>query len=220
VRALRKAAGAGASTETDTHRAAASPGPAPSGWRGPPLPWGAAVANRVGDDWNGAIALNNLGDLALNSGDWERVVELCGQSSEIRRGIGDRWGAALARTKVAQAEIQLGRLEHASRSVGAALEDSLAVGADMVFAAGLDTAAMLTSALGRASETARLLGAAERLREELGSVRESFEQGQHESATASARATLGAEAFASEFEEGRTMSLEEAAEFALTAIEV
>jgi hypothetical protein len=90
----------------------------------------------------------------------------------------------------------------------------------MVFAAGLDTAAVLTTALGRASETARLLGAAERLREELGSVRESFEQGQHESATASARATLGAEAFASEFEEGRTMSLEEAAEFALTAIEV
>jgi hypothetical protein len=54
----------------------------------------------------------------------------------------------------------------------------------------------------------------------LGSVRETFEQGQHEAATASARATLGAEAFASEFERGRAMSLKEAADFALSAIEV
>jgi hypothetical protein len=90
----------------------------------------------------------------------------------------------------------------------------------MVFAAGLDTAAVLTSALGRASETARLLGASDRLHGELGSVRETFEQGQHEAATASARATLGAEAFASEFERGRAMSLMEAADFALSAIEV
>jgi hypothetical protein len=87
----------------------------------------------------------------------------------------------------------------------------------MVVVAGLDTAAVLTSALGRASETAQLLGASERLHEELGSVREAFEQGEHEAATASARATLGAEAFASEFEQGRTMSLEAAAEFALRA---
>jgi tetratricopeptide (TPR) repeat protein len=180
----------------------------------------AVIASRVGDDWNGAIALNNLGDIALNSGDWERVVELCGRSSDIRRELGDRWGSALARANVAQAEIELGRLEHASQSVGAALEDSLAVGADMVFAAGLDTAAVLTSALGRASETARLLGASDRLHEELGSVRETFEQGQHEAATASARATLGAEAFASEFERGGAMSLKEAADFALSAIEV
>jgi hypothetical protein len=53
----------------------------------------------------------------------------------------------------------------------------------------------------------------------LGSVREPFEQGKHEAATASARATLGAEAFASEFERGRAMSLQEAADFALSAIE-
>ena len=179
----------------------------------------AVIASRVGDDWNGAIALNNLGDIALNSGDWERVVELCGRSSDIRRELGDRWGSALARANVAEAEIELGRLEHASQSVGAALKDSLAVRADMVFAAGLDTAAVLTSALGRASETARLLGATDRLHEELGSVREPFEQGKHEAATASARATLSAEAFASEFERGRAMSLQEAADFALSAIE-
>jgi len=179
----------------------------------------AVIASRIGDDWNGAIALNNLGDIALNSGDWERVVELCGRSSDIRRELGDRWGSALARANVAEAEIELGRLEHASQSVGAALKDSLAVRADMVFAASLDTAAVLTSALGRTSETARLLGATDRLHEELGSVREPFEQGKHEAATASARTTLGVEAFASEFERGRAMSLQEAAEFALSAIE-
>src|SRR5512133_3075059 len=35
-------------------------------------------ADRIGDPWNGAIALNNLGDLALQVGNWEEVVDLCG----------------------------------------------------------------------------------------------------------------------------------------------
>jgi predicted ATPase/class 3 adenylate cyclase len=178
----------------------------------------AAAANRVGDAWNGAIALNNLGDLALNSGEWERVIVLCGQSSEIRRDLGDRWGSALALGNVAQAEIQLGRFEDASRSLRTALHDSLEVGANMVVAGCLDVAARLASARGRAAEAARLLGASDRAYEELGTVREAFEEDQSDAASATSQSVLGERAFASEFEQGRAMSLEEAAEFARASL--
>jgi hypothetical protein len=78
-------------------------------------------------------------------------------------------------------------------------------------------AARLASALGRATESARLLGASARVHEELGTVREAFEQGQSEAATAASQNTLGEEAFASQYEQGRAMSLEEAADFALAS---
>ena len=180
----------------------------------------ATLAGRIGDAWNGAIALNNLGDIALNSGEWERVVELCGQSSAIRRGLGDRWGSALALTNVAEAEIKLNRLSDASRTLRGALEDSLAVGAVMVVAACLDTAAVLVSTLGRAAEAARLLGASDRLHEELGSVREVFEQAQSDAVTLAVRTSLGEGMFAAAFQQGQAMSLEEVAEFAFHATEV
>ncbi|HEY5659640.1 MAG TPA: adenylate/guanylate cyclase domain-containing protein [Gaiellaceae bacterium] len=178
----------------------------------------AGAANRIGDAWNGAIALNNLGDLALNSGEWERVIKLCRQSSEIRLGLGDRWGSALALGNVAQGEIQLGRLEDASRSLRTALHDSLEVGANMVVAGCLDVAARLASARGRARESARLLGASDRAHEELGTIREAFERDQIEAARAASQNALGEEAFAAAVEEGRGMSLEEAAEFTLASL--
>ncbi len=83
----------------------------------------------------------------------------------------------------------------------------------------LDTAASLTLALGRPFETARLLGASDRLHDELGSVHEHFERAEHDKTRARARSSLGDDVYEAEYELGRGLSLGEAAEFALTAIE-
>ncbi|HEY6067671.1 MAG TPA: NB-ARC domain-containing protein [Gaiellaceae bacterium] len=178
----------------------------------------AELSDRIGDEWNGAIALNNLGDRALYDGDWARAVELCGRSSEIRQRLGDRWGSALALTNVAVAELQLGRIDDAARSVRTALVDSLAVRGLMVVVASLDTCAMIASRLGRAAESALILGASDRLHEELGSGRETFELELVEVTTLCVRESLGEEAFADEFERGRLMTIEEATEHALSAV--
>src|SRR5262249_2383825 len=82
-----------------------------------------AVADRAGDAWNRAIALNNLGNLALQEGRWREVVDRCGRSSEIRRAMGDVWGAALANLNVADAQLELGELRAAADSVHASLVD-------------------------------------------------------------------------------------------------
>jgi predicted ATPase/class 3 adenylate cyclase len=177
----------------------------------------AELAERIGDQWNASIALNNLGDLALNVGDWEEVVELCGRSSAIRRQLGDLWGAALARVNVSTAELQLRRVDDAAASLEAALQDVLEVGATMVLGACLDGYTSLLFVLGKPHEAARLFGAAERVREELVTVRERFEQGVLDETASSLRAALGEDAFAAEVERGRHFSVAEAAECALAA---
>ena len=176
----------------------------------------AELAERIGDRWNGAIALNNLGDTASQSGDWERAVELCGRSSALRRELGDEWGMALALCNVAFAELQLGRLSSAASSLRVALDTSMKVDAKTVVSACLDVSVGLAVARGKMHEAARLAGAASRLQEELGSVRDSFEGAWFERTVESIRESLGADADA-EIQRGRELSLDEAAALALAA---
>jgi predicted ATPase/class 3 adenylate cyclase len=179
----------------------------------------AEVANEVGDAWNGAIALNNLGDLALYDGDWTRAIELCKRSAEIRRGLGNVWGAALCICNVALAQRQAGLLADAARSLHRALEDSLAVDARMVVLFCCEIGALLSADRERPQETATLLGASAQLREELDTAVDDFEDDLLERAERDTRALLGEDDFASAFEHGRSLRLEDTAAlvFALTS---
>jgi hypothetical protein len=87
----------------------------------------------------------------------------------------------------------------------------------MVVAACLDVYASVVCALGKPHEAARLFGAGERLRDELVTVREAFEQRVLDGTTSSLRSALGDGAFAAEVERGRQLSMAEAAELAFAA---
>jgi tetratricopeptide (TPR) repeat protein len=174
----------------------------------------AELAERIGDRWNGAIALNNLGSTALQTGDWERAVELCGRSSVLRRELGDEWGMALPLANVAFAEVQLGRLSSAASSVRVALDTSMKLDAKVVEQACLDVCTALAAAQGKMHEAPLVAGATSRLQEELGSVRQSSDQGWFDQAVESIRASLGADADA-EIQRGRELSLDEASAIAL-----
>jgi predicted ATPase/class 3 adenylate cyclase len=176
----------------------------------------AELAERIGDRWNGAIALNNLGYTASQSGEWERAVELCSRSSVLRRELGDEWGTALALCNVVFAEIQLGRLSSAATNLRDALDTSMKIAAKTVVAFCLDLSVELALARGKLHDAARLAGAASRLQEELGSVRDSFEEGMFERTVESIRASLGAEADA-EIRRGWELSVDEATALALVA---
>jgi predicted ATPase len=176
----------------------------------------ATLAERIGDSWNGAIALNNLGYTASQSGDWERAVELCGRSAALRRDLGDEWGMALALNNAAFAEAQLGRLADAAASMRLALDASMKTDARMLVWGSLDIAAEIAAALQRMAVAARLVGASSRMQEELGAARDSFEGGAFERSVAAIRASLGDEADA-EIQRGRELTLDEAAALAYTA---
>jgi len=176
----------------------------------------AELAERIGDRWNGAIALNNIGDLALEAGDWERVVDFCGRSSVLRRELGDEWGTALALCNVTLAELRLGKISSAAKNLRLALETSTKVDAKMVVEVCLEAAAELAVVRAKFREAARLVGAASRLQEDLGWVRSPYEQIWFEQLLESVRDALGADA-AAEIRRGSELSLDEAAAVALDA---
>ena len=162
-----------------------------------------------------AEALNNLGDLALYDGDWARVIELCGRSSEIRRGVGNLWGAAIGLLNVASAQREAGLLDDATHSLHQALEDSLAVDARRVLLNCFSAGAALAADRDKWHEAATLLGASAQLREELGMTLEDYERSLLEAVERKTRALLGDADFARAFEHGHFLLLEEAAALAL-----
>ena len=162
----------------------------------------AELAERIGDRWNGAIALNNLGDTANQSGDWERAVELCGRSSVLRRELGDEWGMALALCNVAFAELRLGRLSSAASNLRVALDTSMKIDAKTVVQV---SSRRLRRACGGAGKDSRGGTSRRGGLETPGGARlgpESFEGGSFERALESIRASLGADADA-EIQRGR-----------------
>jgi predicted ATPase/class 3 adenylate cyclase len=165
--------------------------------------------------WVSAIALNNLGDLALYDGDWARVIDFCGRSSAIRRGIGNLWGAALGLVNVAIAQREAGLLDDAAHSAHQALEDSLAVDARNVVLACFSAVAALAGDRERPQEAAMLLGAHDQLREELDTALDDFEHALVEAAGRKTRALLGDHDFALAFDHGRSLLIEDAAALAL-----
>jgi predicted ATPase len=180
------------------------------------------VADRAGDPWNAAVALNNLGYQALSEGSWREAVELCGRSSEIRRSMGDLWGSALARLNVALAQLELREFVAAAVSIRVALQDAEAVGATTIIAGSFDCGALLAAALGRPLDASRLLGAASSLYEELGGdmrETEEYEGGAIARAQASLRETLGHEPFEQEVAYGHALSQEDALAVAFATLD-
>ena len=121
---------------------------------------------------------------------------------------------ALALSNVAFAELRLGKLSSAATSLRDALDTSMKIEAKTVVAFCLDVSVQLAVARGRMHEAARLAGAASGAQEELGSVRDPFDQSLFDHVVESIRASLGADADV-EIQRGRELSLDEAAAIAL-----
>jgi non-specific serine/threonine protein kinase len=79
--------------------------------------------------------------------------------------------------------------------------------------------ACVASELGQVERAARLFGAAEALREAIGVTLLPAERADHDRAAASARAVAAEATFAAAWAEGRTMTLEQAAEYAVATAE-
>jgi hypothetical protein len=79
----------------------------------------------------------------------------------------------------------------------------------------LEGLAILASAQNQMGRATRLFGAAESLYIPLRFEMSAKERAEHDQSISAARATLGEEAYTAAWEEGKTMTLEQAVEFAL-----
>jgi predicted ATPase/DNA-binding SARP family transcriptional activator/DNA-binding CsgD family transcriptional regulator len=161
-----------------------------------------------------------LGVTALYEGDYERSGALARESLAIYRELGDRRGMSLCHFDLGF--IELIRSNH--ESAAALLEESVRVlrGSEDKFclAYGIFGLAAVAAARAQPRRAARLWGAAEAIREQIGVVSLThleLHAYDYEGRVSAARNMLGDEgAWEEAFAQGRTMSAEEAAEYALS----
>jgi predicted ATPase/DNA-binding SARP family transcriptional activator/DNA-binding CsgD family transcriptional regulator len=178
-----------------------------------------ALAREAGDDYSVGMSLTNLGHVALLQRDFERVKALSEEALAFADELGSA-GVEIAPSNLLNLGLAaLGLGEH-ERAMGP-FEEALAMSQDMGRTPQvieiLEGMASLAGAMGTATRAARLWGAAEAAREVTGiSVFTPDEWELHEPHLASARSQLGEPAWKATLAEGRAMSLDEAAEYALS----
>ena len=180
------------------------------------------LAREAGDENVLSFALSNLGYAALTAGDLElayaaslEALELhraCPPEEQSRQELGTVLG------NLGNAAFLLGRLDEARAHLG----ESLSVRTELRDALGLASTFTGLAALAAEEEAftraARLLGAVDAARERTDAELEPLDVELYERTAAAARERLTPERFASERGEGRRLSLEEAAAFALDGV--
>jgi predicted ATPase/class 3 adenylate cyclase len=127
---------------------------------------------------------------------------------------GDRYFTMMSRYALARTELLMGDTEEAMRDYRRALEESRAADLGIGVAVGLDFYAEIALRAGDAPRAVRLASAASRMKDELGGGPPSWMLGAEDPLVVGRR-TLGDEAFESEADVGRTMTLETAISEAL-----
>ena len=177
-----------------------------------------ALAREVGDDYSVGITLGNLGHVALLQRDFERAKSRSEEALVFANELGSAGVEIVpsACVNLGLATLGLGKLERAMGSFEEALVMSQDMGRTPQVIEALEGMASLAGARRKAAHAARLWGAAEATREVTGiSTFTPEEWALHEPHLALATSQLGDEAWQEALAEGRAMSLEEAAEYAL-----
>lgn len=177
-----------------------------------------ALARESGESDYIGPALLNLGYTVLLQGDHERARALSEQALAFAQELGSAGVAIIPETlvNVGLAALGQGEYEYAATSFKEALITSEEIGRKPTLINTLEGMASLAAALGEATRAAYLWGAAEAAREVTGIALPPGEQKLHGPHLASARSRPGDAAWEEALDHGRAMSLEEAAEYALS----
>lgn len=162
-----------------------------------------------------AYALNNLGRIARDEGNYAEARRLSEESLALRRELGDKWGITYALNNLGL----VARDEGDYATARALYEESLALRWDLKFKQGiaesLDALAQLAYQQHQRKRAVRLWGAATDLREQIGTPRPPSDQVEFNRQTEQSRTNLGEVAYTAAFKEGRAMTIEQAIVYAL-----
>jgi predicted ATPase/DNA-binding SARP family transcriptional activator/DNA-binding CsgD family transcriptional regulator len=179
-----------------------------------------ALAREVGDVDRIGTNQMMLGFAAVAQGDYERARTVCEEalalSGESDSGV--RWFVPESLVNRGLAELGQGEHERAAASFSEGLKLAREMGTKLSFPTSLEGMASLAGALKEGTRAARLWGAVEAARRDSGLALSPTERAVHEPYLASARAQSGEEAWEEALIVGRAMSLEEAAEYALSEV--
>ncbi|HVM21493.1 MAG TPA: DUF4062 domain-containing protein [Egibacteraceae bacterium] len=160
--------------------------------------------------------LNNLGVAASDRGDLEQADDYYRQALAIFTEVGDEEG--IARIDMNLAEMGYERQDYVggARHAQAALSRFYAMGITWDLVDCLDFLAANLGGRGEALQAARIFGASETLRDAIGAARSTRDAEMHERFVGHVRQHLSAEEYDAAYAQGRTMTLEETMEYALS----
>lgn len=176
------------------------------------------LARRAGDANLEGTTLCNLGYAALMRRDYERAVALCKEALTLAYKLGSATVEIVPETLINLGLSARGQGHHnrALASFKEALMLSREAGIDPSTINALEGMAGVAGALRKDHRTARLWGAAQAAREATRIALPPADRELHEPYLGAARQGLGKAGWESALGEGRAMSLEEAAEYALS----
>ena len=160
-------------------------------------------------------ALGNLGAAWLYLGDLERTTTSQMEALAIAQDAGMVNMVGAIYSNLGNVANRQGETERATAHLREALTLNVAMNDPRQIAVALERFAAVAVTDGRMDRAARLLGAARRIRDRLGSVAASAERDEAEQTAGASRRALGEEDWSALFDEGATLSVEEAVAYAL-----
>ncbi len=170
---------------------------------------GQALITTVGDRAWGAECLWVAALLTLSEGEPVKASSLAQESLSIYQEMGDPWYSAWLLHLLGRIEVQKGEMSAARKYYRQSLELNRQVGEKWMTPFNLEGLAGVLAASGEFRHAAQLWGAAAALREAIDVPRLPVDRASYEQAIDSTRTQLGDEAFASAWQEGQTMELEQ-----------
>jgi tetratricopeptide (TPR) repeat protein len=175
------------------------------------------LARQIGDKSGTASALHNLGAVLLRQGDYQRAKSLAKHSLAAFRELKNKRNIAMSLNNLGECARRAGDNSRA----GPVLVESLVLfhdtGDRVNTAINLEGLAAVFSSTSKSEQAARLFGAASAVREDAGAPLPAHDRDDYERNLRVTRAALGENGFASAWQEGTEMTLEEAVTYAVQA---
>jgi predicted ATPase/DNA-binding CsgD family transcriptional regulator len=168
-----------------------------------------------GDQWNIARTLNFLGELTRTEGNYLAARSLYEESLAIRRELGDQRGTAVSLINLGFVAHYQGDYRQAARVFAESLALFQKHGGRRGIVDCIAGLAGVAGAEGQSERAAQLFGAVEALREVIRTYVTHADQIEYDRNVAAVHAQLDAATFTRAWAEGRTLTMEEAVDFAL-----
>jgi tetratricopeptide (TPR) repeat protein len=161
------------------------------------------------------FVLNSLALVAHAAGNYDRAIELVEHSVRLFREIGAKRQVSCMLDTLARIVLDQGDLERAARAYADCLTLALAAGAQELVPYGLEGLGRVAAHRGQPERGAKLFGAGSAIRDSINTPPAGHEQAVYEQAVREIQEALGGQAFSAAWAEGRAMSMENAAAYAL-----
>ena len=178
-----------------------------------------ALLREKGDQGNLTILLTNLGNLAVSRKEFGQAHDYYEEGLTIARTIEDRYAIALALVNRGHLFCLQQEFEQSRKALHECLQICQEIREKRLMAYVLEESGLLAAALQQARRALRLWAAAGRLRLELGAPLAPKEQVEQAQQSEPLRIALGADLAAKFWAEGHSLTLEQAAEYALSSSE-